>query len=56
MKLTDIAPLEKWLELELDLTPYRGQTILLRLGASNDGDNATAALVVDDVRLILPGQ
>jgi hypothetical protein len=41
----------EWLEMELDLTPYRGQTVTLRFGVRNDGDDATAALVVDDVRL-----
>ena len=41
----------KWLELELDLTPYRGQTVTLRFGVRNDGDDATTTLVIDDVRL-----
>jgi hypothetical protein len=41
----------EWLEMELDLTPYRGQTVILRFGGRNDGDDATATLVIDDVRL-----
>jgi hypothetical protein len=45
-----------WAALELDLTPYREQTVTLRFGARNDGDDAPAALVIDDVRLAVSGQ
>jgi N-acetylmuramoyl-L-alanine amidase len=47
---------QQWLELELDLSLYHGQTVLLRFGAKNDGDETTATLVVDDVRLEVSGQ
>ena len=45
-----------WAMLELDLTPYRDQRVTLRFGVRNDGDDAPAALVIDDVRLAVSGQ
>ncbi len=41
----------QWLQANLDLTPYQGQSVVLRFGVSNDGDYNTVGLAVDDVSL-----
>jgi hypothetical protein len=46
---------EAWLELELDLSIYRGQEVELRFGVKNDGDAAPATLVVDEISLLISG-
>lgn len=43
--------LSGWLEHELDLSEFAGQTISLRFSVMNDGDDDTAAMYVDDVVL-----
>jgi hypothetical protein len=40
-----------WAHLELDLLPFAGQTIVLRLGVRNDGRGAAMAIYLDDVSL-----
>jgi hypothetical protein len=40
-----------WTRLELDLMPFAGQTIVLRLGVRNDGQGAAMAIYLDDVSL-----
>ena len=43
------APRWEWREISLDA--YRGQRVVLRFGVRNDGDQAPAAMYVDDVAL-----
>jgi kumamolisin len=40
-----------WVERELDLSTFAGQTVSLRFSVMNDGDDDTSALYVDDVAL-----
>ena len=40
-----------WVERELDLSAFAGQTVSLRFSVMNDGDDDTAAMYVDDVVL-----
>ncbi len=40
-----------WVERQVDLSPYAGQRVTLYIGVKNDGDEQTAAVYVDDVRL-----
>jgi len=44
-------PSSGWQRLEVDLWPYAGQTVLLRLGVRNDGQGAAMAIYLDDVSL-----
>lgn len=39
----------QWREFGFDLRPYAGQTVALRFGAYNDGEDGITALYVDDV-------
>jgi hypothetical protein len=47
---------QNWITRELDLTPYAGQVIRLRLSVRNDGDSDDTALYVDDVQLEVCGK
>ena len=40
-----------WQRVELDVSPYAGQTVLLRLGVRNDGWGGAMAIYLDDVSL-----
>jgi len=40
-----------WESVNFDLTPYKGQTIVLRFGVYNDGDGDVTAMYVDDVSI-----
>ncbi|MGB9521648.1 MAG: hypothetical protein ACPL6F_02720, partial [Anaerolineales bacterium] len=40
-----------WEASSFDLTPYKGQTIILRFGVYNDGDGDVTAMYVDDVSI-----
>lgn len=40
-----------WARLEVDLTPFAGQTLVLRFGVHNDGQGAATAIYLDDVSL-----
>ena len=40
-----------WQRVEVDVSPYAGQTVLLRLGVRNDGQGAAMAIYLDDVSL-----
>lgn len=40
-----------WVASTFDLTPYKGQTIILRFGVYNDGDGDVTAMYVDDVSI-----
>ncbi len=44
-------PSSGWQRLEADLSPYAGQTVLLRFGVRNDGQGAAMAIYLDDVSL-----
>jgi uncharacterized protein (DUF362 family) len=44
-------PSSGWQRLEVDLRPYAGQAVLLRLGVRNDGQGAAMAIYLDDVSL-----
>jgi hypothetical protein len=43
--------LGQWSFAEIDLGAYAGQTILLRIGAFNDGTEGVSSLTVDQVEL-----
>ncbi|HIP97707.1 MAG TPA: hypothetical protein EYH32_10885, partial [Anaerolineae bacterium] len=40
-----------WQRVEVDVSPYAGQTVLLRFGVRNDGQGAALAIYLDDVSL-----
>ncbi|MGC9083904.1 MAG: N-acetylmuramoyl-L-alanine amidase [Anaerolineae bacterium] len=40
-----------WVERRADLSPYAGQRVTLYIGVKNDGDDLTATMNVDDVRI-----
>jgi uncharacterized protein (DUF362 family) len=40
-----------WQRVEVDVSPYVGQTVLLRFGVRNDGQGAAMAIYLDDVSL-----
>lgn len=40
-----------WQRLEVDVSPYAGQTVLLRFGVRNDGQDQAMAVYLDDVSL-----
>ena len=40
-----------WQHVEVDVSPYAGQTVLLRFGVRNDGQGAAMAIYLDDVSL-----
>ena len=40
-----------WQRVEMDVSPYAGQTVLLRFGVRNDGQGAAMAIYLDDVSL-----
>jgi hypothetical protein len=42
-----------WEQLELDVGAFAGQTVTLYIGTRNDGDEDTAAMYVDDVKIML---
>jgi hypothetical protein len=44
-------PPSGWQRVEVDVSPYAGQTVLLRLGVRNDGQGAAMAIYLDDVSL-----
>jgi hypothetical protein len=44
-------PTPGWVELELDMSGYAGQTVTLRIGMRNDGRDAPMVMYVDDVSL-----
>ena len=52
---SDRLNIQNWITRELDLTPYAGQVIRLRLSVRNDGDSDGTALYVDDVQLEVCG-
>jgi hypothetical protein len=41
-----------WQRVEVDVSPYAGQTVLLRFGARNDGQGAVMAVYLDEVSLL----
>ena len=46
---------QAWQRYSFDLTPYAGQTIVLRLGVLNDGLGGQTAMYVDNASLIILG-
>ncbi len=42
---------QQWEAMSFDLSAYNGQSVTLYIGVMNDGDDATAALYVDDITL-----
>ncbi len=46
---------QTWQHYSFDLTPYAGQTLALRLGVINDGQDGQTALMVDNTSLITVG-
>ena len=40
-----------WQRIEVDVSPYAGQTVLLRFGVRNDGQDQAMAVYLDDVSL-----
>ena len=40
-----------WQHVEVDVSPYAGQTVLLRFGVRNDGQDQAMAIYLDDVSL-----
>ncbi len=40
---------QQWEEMSFELSAYNGQSVTLYIGVMNDGDDATAALYVDDI-------
>jgi bacillopeptidase F len=44
-------PSSGWQRVEVDISPYTRQTVLLRFGVRNDGQGATMAIYLDDVSL-----
>ncbi len=54
--LWTLSNAQAWQHYSFDLTPYAGQTIVLRLGVINDGQGGPTAMYVDNAGLIVgPG-
>ena len=50
--LSMVLNTQYWQRYSFDLTPYAGQTVVLRLGALNDGQGGQTALYVDNASLL----
>ena len=46
---------QAWQRYSFDLTPYAGQTLVLRLGVLNDGVGGQTAMYVDNASLVILG-
>jgi len=49
----DVSNAQAWQRYQVNLSAYRGQSLMLLFGAYNDGANGRTALYVDDVSLIV---